>query len=59
MAVVETRADSVEVLIRGDPKSEREEVARGLLDVVDRMVWKACNVDGKTGKGKDGKRGVA
>ena len=56
MAVVETRADGAEVLIRGEVKLNRDEVARGLLDVVDRLVWKACNADGKAGGKADPKR---
>jgi len=55
MAIVETRTDGVEVLIRGSPTTTRDEVARGLLDVVDKLVWKVCN-EGKVTKG-DGKGG--
>jgi hypothetical protein len=57
MSLVETRPDGVEVIIQGDAKRERDEVARGLLDVVDKLVWKICNESGKAGGKADGKRG--
>jgi hypothetical protein len=54
MAIVETRPDGVEVLIRGDTKKEKDEVVRGLLDVAARRVWKAVSKEGMPGL--DGKR---
>lgn len=54
MAVVELRPDGIEVLIQGDPKRERDEVSRGLLDVVDKMAWQACGAGGRSGDGKRG-----
>lgn len=41
MALVELKTDGVSVLIRGNPKRERSEAWRGMLEVVDCMVWGA------------------
>lgn len=52
---METRPDGVRVLIRGETKKDKDEVVRGLLDVVGKMVWKRIVATGGS-QAMDGKK---